>query len=371
MVKSEVGPNEVLPPTEAEGSKPAEKNEVTETEAKKGDPKMTSTTTAATPTTSSATNLQHSPGSASTSSSSSSNTGYTRQSNPRPRVHKHTAATGNNNNNNNSNSNANNNNNNVSSAASNSTAPAVVTAPIISSLPPSAISAAPYIPTSMVHQHMDYHHGGHNHPPPLHHIHHLHHPLHMAPTYAYLPGHVQGCPEGNPHTAGPPPPGVPPPPLNPVTGPAWIGSYYPAPIYDNTAAAIPTFVHHVTPPTPSATTANTSIGSSTSGNLNSCSTTTTNSKSGGNRMSPSPQQQQHLVHPPISSTSFCQNHHPVSGQICPNAAAMQPHQPPPQQPQHVVSYHLQHGEVISLQLGDGQVEVIQGKTNHSSISKRA
>ena len=262
------------------------------------------------------------PGSASTSSSSSSsssNTGYTRQSNPRPRAHKHPTPA-------------------VSSSSNTSTTSTsgTVTAPIISSLPPSAISAAPYIPTSMIHQPVDYHHG----PPPLHHIHHLHHPLHMAPTYAYMPGTMQ-CPDGvPPHAAGPPPPGVPTPPLNPA-GTAWMSPYYPAPIYDGTGGGIPTFVHHVTPPTPSATT----VGGT---GMNTASNNTSHNKSGSNRMSPSPQQQ-HLVHPPANNTSYCQNH-----------SGLQAH-PPPQQ--HVVSYHLQHGEVISLQLGDGQVEVIQGKND--------
>jgi len=277
-------------------------------------------------------NLHHSPGSASTSSSSSSsssNTGYTRQSNPRPRAHKHStgSATGNGN------------------------------GPIISSLPPSAISAAPYIPTSMVHQPVgvDYHHGGHNHPPPLHHIHHLHHPVHIAPTYAYLP-----CPDGGPpHTTGPPPHGIPPPPLNPASGTAWISPYYPGPIYDS--SGIPTFVHHVTPPTPSATTAN------NSGNTNSSS----GAKSTNNRMSPAPQ---HLVQHPAASSAptFCHNHSPAAVSLagspvssCPNSSGLQ--QQPPQQ-QHVVSYHLQQGEVISLQLGDGQVEVIQGRTKKHHFS---
>ena len=365
MVKSETEPAENLPRPEVEESRIAEtgnsnpepepnaipsgNNEVAESDPTGDDKKLgdTSSSTmqltdkmATTPkptspapptTTGGPQNLHHSPGSASTSSSSSSsssNTGYTRQSNPRPRAHKHStgSATGNG------------------------------SGPIISSLPPSAISAAPYIPTSMVHQQpvgVDYHHGGHNHPPPLHHIHHLHHPVHIAPTYAYMP-----CPDGGPpHTTGPPPHGIPPPPLNPGSGTAWINPYYPGPIYDS--SGIPTFVHHVTPPTPSATTGNNNNAGGTGGSGGAKS-------AGSNRMSPAPQ---HLVqHPAVSSApTFCQNHSPAAVSSagapvnsCPNSSGL--HQQPPQQ-QHVVSYHLQQGEVISLQLGDGQVEVIQGRTN--------
>ena len=35
---------------------------------------------------------------------------------------------------------------------------------------------------------------------------------------------------------------------------------------------------------------------------------------------------------------------------------------PATQPPHVVNYHVHQGEVVSLQMGDGQVEVIHGKT---------
>ena len=201
---------------------------------------------------------------------------------------------------------------------------------------------------------VDYHHGGHNHPPPLHHIHHLHHPVHVAPSYAYMPGAVQSCPDGGPpHAAGVPPPGIPPPPLNPPNGPVLYNPYYP-PMYDGSATGIPTFIHHVTPPTPSGNSNNNSNANNTSGK-----------SGGGNRMSPAPPPH-HLVHPPVSSgVSYCQNHSPsVSSTASPvsscqgNSAGMQQQQHPQQ---HVVSYHLQQGEVISLQLGDGQVEVIQGR----------
>jgi hypothetical protein len=46
----------------------------------------------------------------------------------------------------------------------------------------------------------------------------------------------------------------------------------------------------------------------------------------------------------------------------------------PQQQQHVVNYHVHQGEVISLQLGDGNMQVIPGRTlfllneHYSSIS---
>ena len=32
------------------------------------------------------------------------------------------------------------------------------------------------------------------------------------------------------------------------------------------------------------------------------------------------------------------------------------------QPPHVVKYHVHQGEIVSLQMGDGNVEVIHGKT---------
>ena len=134
--------------------------------------------------------------------------------------------------------------------------------------------------------------------------------------------------------------GVPPPPLNPPGGTGWMSPYYPAPMYDT---SVPTFVHHVTPPTPSAANNN---GNGTV-------------KSGNNRNSPAPPPH-HMSHPPVSNSGYCQNHSPV--QSVNNSAAMQ-------QQQHVVSYHLQQGEVISLQLGDGQVEVIQGRTSIFSFYK--
>ena len=134
--------------------------------------------------------------------------------------------------------------------------------------------------------------------------------------------------------------GVPPPPLNPPGGTGWMSPYYPAPMYDT---SVPTFVHHVTPPTPSA--ANNNNGNGTG-------------KSGNNRNSPAPPPH-HMSHPPVSNSGYCQNHSPV--QSVNNSGGMQ------QQQQHVVSYHLQQGEVISIQLGDGQVEVIQGRTSIFSI----
>ena len=47
----------------------------------------------------------------------------------------------------------------------------------------------------------------------------------------------------------------------------------------------------------------------------------------------------------------------------PTVMAPPPHVTSPQsQAPHVVNYHVHQGEVVSLQMGDGQVEVIHGKT---------
>ena len=196
MVKSETDPTEtgteagsdpVLPPSNDEGTATVEDKTTAVSTTMQLTEKMAAAATATSTTAGTAPqNLHHSPGSASTSSSSSSsssNTGYTRQTNPRPRAHKHSTGS--------------------TTSGTTSTAP-----PILSSLPPSALTAAPYIPTSMVHQPVEYHHGGHNHPPPLHHIHHMHHPVHVAPSYGYMQGAVTPCQDGGlPHTSGPPPPG--------------------------------------------------------------------------------------------------------------------------------------------------------------------
>ena len=72
----------------------------------------------------------------------------------------------------------------------------------------------------------------------------------------------------------------------------------------------------------------------------------------GGRFTPSP----HSVTSGSSSpSSFCQPA-AVAGNASTNANG-----------QHVVNYHVHQGEVISLQLGDGKVQVIPGKTETKQL----
>ena len=369
---------------------------------------------------------QHSPGSSSTSSSTSGGggSGYTRQSNPRPRSYKHNSsinhsAVGTNS----SSSKQNNGSNGTISAnkniSSTNVASSTTTMVTSTSLPPSAVSAAPYIPPShvMVQQpHIDTsytrappppglpsHHGGSNHM--SHHPHmHASHPAqaHMSPvppTYCVPPGDpgsgnhpLHGCP--------PPPPGVPP------AGASWI--CYPH--YDSTippgappipgvpsphgGTHIPTFVHHIgtqqIPPPPLAQHAPAAItnvqlnpSASTNGSGKS---SNENSSSKGRSSTPSASISSnnfsHQQSSPSSVTTSCQSSSCTMTSLASTApttvvtsGVSHPHPPPPPtvmappphvgspatQPPHVVNYHVHQGEVVSLQMGDGQVEVIHGK----------
>jgi hypothetical protein len=57
-----------------------------------------------------------------------------------------------------------------------------------------------------------------------------------------------------------------------------------------------------------------------------------------------------------SPSSFCQNGGEGGGGGGAGAAACQ---------QHIVTYHVHSGEVISLQLGDGSMQVIPGRTHEA------
>ena len=371
---------------------------------------------------------QHSPGSSSTSSSTSGGggSGYTRTSNPRPRSYKHNASINHSSvgtnlssskHNSASNGNSSANKTNISTSVSSATSTIVTS----TSLPPSAVSAAPYIPPShvMIHQpHLDTsytrappppglpaHHGGSN--QMSHHPHmHASHPAqtHMSPvppTYCVPPGDpasgghpIHGCPPP------PPPPGVPP------AGASWI--CYPH--YDSSippgappipgvpsphgGTHIPTFVHHVgtqqMPPPPMAqhqpaAITNVQINASASNSASSKSSNENSSCKGRSSIpsvSISSNNYSHQQSSPSSVATSCQSSTcamtlattaPPTTVV--TSAVTHPHPPPPPavmappphvgspqtQPPHVVNYHVHQGEVVSLQMGDGQVEVIHGK----------
>ena len=371
---------------------------------------------------------QHSPGSSSTSSSTSGGggSGYTRQSNPRPRSYKHNSSIHHSSVATNLSSSKHNNASNGNSIKTNVSTSVISTTSTImtsTSLPASAVSAAPYIPPSHVmipQPHLDAtytrappppgippHHGGSN--QMSHHPHmHASHPAqtHMSsvpPTYCLPPGDpgsgghpLHGCPPP------PPPPGVPP------SGASWI--CYPH--YDSSippgapplpgvqsphgGTHIPTFVHHIGPQQippppmaqhpPSAVT-NVQINSSASNNANSKSSNETSSSKGRSitpSVSISPSNYSHQQSSSSSVAPTCQSSTCTMTSLASTApttvvtsGVSHPHPPPPSavmappshvgspqsQPHHIVNYHVHHGEVVSLQMGDGQVEVIHGKNS--------
>ena len=376
---------------------------------------------------------QHSPGSSSTSSSTSGGggSGYTRQSNPRPRSYKHNSSINHSSAGTNSSSSKQNNgsngtinvNKNINSTSIASSTTTMVTS---TSLPPSAVSAAPYIPPShvMIQQpHIDtsysrappppglpLNHGGSNHM--SHHPHvHASHPAqaHMSPvppTYCVPPGDpnsgshpLHGCPPP------PPPPGVPP------AGASWIcypqydssippgGPPIPGVPSPHGGTHMPTFVHHIgtqqIPPPPlaqhpPAAITNVQINASSSSNVNGKSSNE-NTSSKGRSSTPSASissnNYSHQQSSPSSVTTSCQSTSCAMTSLAsttpttvvtsgvshppPTVMAPPPHiGSPATQPPHIVNYHVHQGEVVSLQMGDGQVEVIHGKIFYMNTFRR-
>ena len=377
---------------------------------------------------------QHSPGSSSTSSSTSGGggAGYTRQSNPRPRSYKHnsmihhssaasTSASSKHNNASNGSCSTNKSNSTIGSSVSTTTTVVSTT-----SLPASAVSAAPYIPPShvMIHQpHLDNTYSRAPPPPGLpphqgvssqisHHPHmHASHQVqtHMSPvppTYCLPPGDpgqaghpLHGCPPP------PPPPGVPP------AGASWI--CYPH--YDTTlppgappmsgvppthgGAHIPTYVHHVgtqqVPPPPmaqhqNAAITNVQVNSTSSSNTTKSSHDSSSCKARSSTPSASisSNNYSHQQSTPSPVTSSCQSSTCAMTSLTTStpttittSGVAHPHPPPPpsimappphvgssqSQPPHVVNYHVHQGEIVSLQMGDGNVEVIHGKTYETIV----
>ena len=239
-----------------------------------------------------------------------------------------------------------------------------------------------------------------------HHPHvHASHPAqpHMSPvppTYC--------IPPGDPNSGSHPLHGCPPPPPPPGVHPAGA-SYICYPHYDSSippgappipgvpsphgGSHMPTFVHHVgtqqVPPPPLAqhpptaitnvqiNASATSNGSSKSSNDN----TSSKGRSSTPSASISSNNFSHQQSSPSSVTTSCQSTSCVMTSLASTApttvvtsGVSHPHPPPTvmappphvgspaTQPPHVVNYHVHQGEVVSLQMGDGQVEVIHGKT---------
>lgn len=228
---------------------------------------------------------QHSPGSTSSMSSNGSgaHVGYTRQSNPRPRSNKHPTGG-------------------VTTPISAPTCSVTQAPTVLSSLPPSAVSAPPYFPpqTMMV----DYSHqppycGGFVPTGPS-----------DAPPYGTVYYHPGAGYESGGYVSGPPPPPVMGHPPRPPAKSSAGGRYTPSPHSMSGSSSPSSFCQNNNVTT-------TSVGGGAgSGSANASSNSNTNN----------------------SSSSSSNNN------------------------QHVVTYHVHSGEVISLQLGDGQVQVIPGKT---------
>ena len=273
---------------------------------------------------------QHSPGSTSSVSSNGSNVGgYTRQTNPRPRK-QHGAAAGNNNN----------------AAVTPSSAAAATTPtssaalqqqqpPVLSSkLPASAVSAPPYIPPPSLM--VDYS---------------------SQPPHGVLPHPHHGGVAMPPQHPGAPPAVVP---YHPAGSYVDANMGYGAPIYFPPHAPPydqGVYVHPPTGPPPNAGVRPSGKGGS------------------GGRYTPSP----HSVSGSSSPNSFCQN--AAAAAAAAAAAGNAPLVTPipassavnsgggsggggGNNNQHVVNYHVHQGEVISLQLGDGQVQVIPGRNSN-------
>jgi hypothetical protein len=238
---------------------------------------------------------QHSPGSTSSVSSNGSNVGgYTRQSNPRPRKH---------------NSSSSNNQNTSTSTAASTSSPRV---PISTSLPPSAVTAPPYVPRPPLQNIVDY---GSQPPPP----------------YGFIDGSY--APVYYPYQTSPVTEFVPPP-TRGIPPPAMANAQ---------SAAKPT-----------------GVGS--------------NPQGPPGRYTPSP----HSVSGSSSPSSFCHQNGAAPTSIAPTSANAPVAMafPPGAVPvpavaspsgaagagqQHVVNYHIHQGEVISLQMGDGNMQVIPGR----------
>ncbi|XP_059082249.1 fibronectin type-III domain-containing protein 3A-like isoform X2 [Tigriopus californicus] len=233
---------------------------------------------------------QHSPGSTSSMSSNGSgaHVGYTRQSNPRPRSNKHAAG--------------------VTTPISVPASSAAQAPTVLSSLPPSAISAQPYYPTQSSHM-VDY-----SHQPP------------------YCAGFVPTGPsDAPPYGTVYYHPGT-----GYESGPGYVSGPPPAPVMGH-------------PPRPPA------------------------KANASGRYTPSP----HSMSGSSSPSSFCQNNNVTTTSVCgagsgsANASSnsnSNNNNNNNNNNQHVVTYHVHSGEVISLQLGDGQVQVIPGPATIRMVS---